>query len=150
MRPRVSIVVPVRNGARTLPRTLPALAALEPAPDEIVLVDNASSDDTLERLEVLRGRIEAILKAADADQLRRAHTGLLAPEAFLAQFAIVPLDDVAIAQFERLRPHKRLKKIGRGDLLNACIALAHGATLVTRNTKDYANIPGLKLENWAD
>jgi GT2 family glycosyltransferase len=47
----VSVVVPVRNGARTLPGTLPALAALEPPPDEIVLVDNASSDDTLERLE---------------------------------------------------------------------------------------------------
>jgi GT2 family glycosyltransferase len=48
--PRVSVVVPVRNGARTLARTLPALAALEPPPDEIVLVDNASTDDTPARL----------------------------------------------------------------------------------------------------
>jgi len=49
--PRLSIVVPARNAARTLPRTLEALAALTPAPDEIVLVDNGSTDDTPQRLE---------------------------------------------------------------------------------------------------
>jgi GT2 family glycosyltransferase len=42
----VSLVVPVRDAARTLPRTLPALAALTPAPEQIVLVDNGSTDDT--------------------------------------------------------------------------------------------------------
>ncbi len=52
--------------------------------------------------------------------------------------------------FDRLRVNKRLKKMGRPDLLIACFALAHKATLVTRNTKDFANVPGLKLENWAD
>ncbi len=36
------------------------------------------------------------------------------------------------------------------DLLIACIVLAHNATLVTRNTKDFANIPGLKQGNWAN
>ena len=51
MTPRVSIVVPARDAARTLPRTLAALAALQPPADEIVLVDNASSDDTPARLE---------------------------------------------------------------------------------------------------
>ena len=51
MTPRVSVVVPVRNGARTLPRTLAALAALEPMPDELVFVDNGSTDDTRARLE---------------------------------------------------------------------------------------------------
>lgn len=36
------------------------------------------------------------------------------------------------------------------DLRIACIALAHDATLVTRNTKDFAHVPNLKVENWAD
>jgi len=47
---RVSVVIPVLNAARTLPRTLASLAALSPAPDEVVFVDNGSSDDTRARL----------------------------------------------------------------------------------------------------
>ena len=50
MTPRVSVVIPVLNAARTLPRTLAALAALAPAPDELVFVDNGSTDDTRARL----------------------------------------------------------------------------------------------------
>ena len=52
--------------------------------------------------------------------------------------------------FGRFHAEKKYRKIGRADLLIACIALAHNATLVTRNTKDFAVVPGLKLENWAD
>jgi glycosyltransferase involved in cell wall biosynthesis len=51
VRPRVSVVVPARNAARTLSRTLAALATLAPSPDEIVLVDNGSIDDTRRELE---------------------------------------------------------------------------------------------------
>ena len=31
-----------------------------------------------------------------------------------------------------------------------CITLAHRATLVTRNYDHFRQIPGLKIENWAD
>lgn len=30
----------------------------------------------------------------------------------------------------------------------AAIAIAHGLTLVTRNLKDFAALPGLRLDNW--
>jgi predicted nucleic acid-binding protein len=30
----------------------------------------------------------------------------------------------------------------------ASITLAHDATLLTRNTQDFAGVPGLKTENW--
>ena len=50
MTPRLSLVIPVLNGARTVPRAFAALAALDPAPDEIVFVDNGSTDDTAARL----------------------------------------------------------------------------------------------------
>ena len=52
--------------------------------------------------------------------------------------------------FDTVVAEKKFKKIGLADRLIACIALAHDATLVTRNTKDFAIVPGLKLENWAD
>ena len=49
-----------------------------------------------------------------------------------------------------LRQIKRLKKTGRADLLIGCIALAHRATVVTRNYDHFRQIPGLKIENWVD
>jgi tRNA(fMet)-specific endonuclease VapC len=36
------------------------------------------------------------------------------------------------------------------DLLIAAHAIAMGKVLVTNNTKDFENIPGLKLDNWAE
>ncbi|MEL5991696.1 glycosyltransferase family 2 protein [Microbacterium phosphatis] len=43
---RISVVVPVRDDARPLERCLAALAAQTRSADEIVVVDNGSSDDT--------------------------------------------------------------------------------------------------------
>jgi tRNA(fMet)-specific endonuclease VapC len=60
------------------------------------------------------------------------------------------IDVLAAAEFDRLRPNKKLKKIGRADLLIACIALANRATLVTRNLKHFRLVPGLRVENWVD
>ena len=34
------------------------------------------------------------------------------------------------------------------DFMIACIALAHDFTLVTNNTKDFEDIPGLRIEDW--
>jgi tRNA(fMet)-specific endonuclease VapC len=36
------------------------------------------------------------------------------------------------------------------DLKIACITIAHEGLLLTRNTVDFAKIPGLKFENWLD
>jgi len=38
--------------------------------------------------------------------------------------------------------------IGPYDLQIAAIALAHGLTVVTHNTREFARVPGLKLEDW--
>lgn len=43
----VSVVIPVRNDARRLERCLQALARQSVAPREVVVVDNASSDDSV-------------------------------------------------------------------------------------------------------
>lgn len=34
------------------------------------------------------------------------------------------------------------------DLLNGALALVHNLTMVTHNTTDYLNIPGLRLDDW--
>jgi tRNA(fMet)-specific endonuclease VapC len=34
------------------------------------------------------------------------------------------------------------------DLMIGCVALVHNLTLVTHNTADFQNIPGLRLDDW--
>jgi GT2 family glycosyltransferase len=48
---KVSVVVPVYNAMRTLPCCLSALTQLSPAPDEILLVDNSSTDGSFKYLQ---------------------------------------------------------------------------------------------------
>jgi tRNA(fMet)-specific endonuclease VapC len=40
--------------------------------------------------------------------------------------------------------------IGLVDQLIAGIALANDLTIVTRNTREFARVPGLRVENWYD
>ncbi len=112
--------------------------------------DEAVATTIITRIEVLQGRFDAIMKAADAAQLQRAYQRLLESESQFTTLPIVPIDRSAAEQFERLLRSKKLKQLGRGDLLIASFALAHKATLVTRNLRDFKQVPGLKPENWAD
>ncbi len=102
------------------------------------------------RLEVLDGRIQAVLKAADGAAALRAVNGLRLSEEYIGEFGVLVFNDRAGEHLDRLLRDKKVKKPGRKDLLHACIALAYDATLVTRNLKDFQPIPGLKVENWAD
>lgn len=103
------------------------------------------------RIETLQGRFDTLMKAADGVALQRGQQRLDEAEQHLAKIPkILSIDAAAAAEFDRLRENKKLKKIGRGDLLIAAIALAHRATLVTRNLKDFRQVAGLRVENWID
>jgi len=58
-------------------------------------------------------------------------------------FEVVPFDRLAARQYAQL-PFKR----GSFDRLIAAHTLALRATLVTNNERDFADIPGLAIENW--
>ena len=96
------------------------------------------------RIEVLRGRFEFLLKAADGEQLQRAQQWLIRSERDLARFGCLPISAASAAEFDRLRSHKKLVKIGRSDLLIASIAVAHRATLVTRNVRSLPSGAGIE------
>lgn len=100
--------------------------------------------------EILRARFEFLLKAADGEQLQRAQQRLDSSQSLLDDMHIAVVNAASAAEFDELRKHKRLKKIGHADLLIASIALATDATLVTRNLKHFRQVPNLKVENWVD
>lgn len=102
------------------------------------------------RIEILRGRFDFLLKAADGAQLLRAQQLLSRSEELLAQIVTLPLDERLVREFDRLRSQKALAKMGRADLLIASMALAHRATLVTRNVRHFSRVPGLMVVNWVD
>lgn len=102
------------------------------------------------RVEALVGRCAFLMRAVEGEEVLRAQQWLQVTESDLARFPVVLFNDAAAAEFDRLRGNKKLKKIGRGDLLIAAIVLAQRATLVTSNLKDFRRVPGLRVENWAD
>ena len=68
-------------------------------------------------------------------------------EAF-ADWLILPLDADAARRFSEFR--RQGVRIGSLDLKIACIALAYEVTLLTRNSNDFSQVPGLRFENWLD
>lgn len=102
------------------------------------------------KVEVLRGRIDYLLKAETGVDLLKAQELLFRTEELLNKLLIVPMSQVAAEQFERLRATPKLRKIGRADLLIASIALANRAILVTRNLRHFRQIPGIRVVNWVD
>ncbi len=112
--------------------------------------DSALAITLITKIELLRGRYDFVLKAANGEQLLRAEKWLKETEVFLAKTPVIYPDTAAATQFDRLRLMKRLRKIGRADLLIASIVLANDATLVTRNVRHFKQIPDLKIVNWAE
>jgi tRNA(fMet)-specific endonuclease VapC len=101
-------------------------------------------------IEALQGRFAFMLRAASQSELLRAQELLQRTEAALSRFSIMLFNEAAAAEADRLLQNRKLKKIGRPDLLIAAISLANRATLVTRNLKDFRQVPRLQIENWAD
>lgn len=100
--------------------------------------------------EILRARYDFLLKAKDGKQLERAQRWLDSSLALLADLDVLGVNSASAARFDELRRQKKLRKIGRADLLIASIALAHGAKVVTRNVRHFRQVPRLNVENWTD
>lgn len=69
---------------------------------------------------------------------------------FCAALKVVPFDERAAASYATARAalEARGTPIGPLDMLIAGHALSLGSTLVTGNTREFARVEGLTLENW--
>lgn len=98
--------------------------------------------------EELRGVLARTNRTLDSDERILAYQKLIERVNFFSRWVVLSLDTESAAAFTRLR--NLGVRIGIMDLRIACIALAHDATLLTRNTVDFAQVPGLRFENWLD
>jgi tRNA(fMet)-specific endonuclease VapC len=73
-------------------------------------------------------------------------------EEFLATVRILPFDGEAAMKAAELRRilERKGEAIGPLDTLIAATAIVSGATLVTRNVREFARVPGLNVVNWFD
>lgn len=69
-----------------------------------------------------------------------------------ARYALQPLSVEAACQAGQLRAvlERQGQPIGAYDLLIAGVALANNLTVVTRNVREFARVPNLKVESWYD
>jgi tRNA(fMet)-specific endonuclease VapC len=101
------------------------------------------------KIEILRARFDFVLKSKDGSQVQRAQAWLGRSEDLLRKIQIVPIDSSSAAVFDQLCAMRRLRKIGRADLLIASIALSRRSILVTRNVRHFKLVPNLLVEDWA-
>jgi tRNA(fMet)-specific endonuclease VapC len=68
----------------------------------------------------------------------------------LKSLPILEFDALAFERYEALlvqNPNLRKKRLQK-DLRIAAIVLSRNATIVTRNHRDFEQVPGLKIEDW--
>jgi tRNA(fMet)-specific endonuclease VapC len=76
----------------------------------------------------------------------RGYQLLATIQANFAAARIVAFDAAAGACFDQLQTQK--VRIGTMDLRIASIALAKNLILLTRNVRDFSQVPGLTTEDW--
>ena len=92
------------------------------------------------------GRLNALNRQLKSDALIVAYQGLARTLFFYRDANVLAYDDRAARIDDDLRV--RLRRMGTKDRRIAAITLAHGHTLVTRNTVDFKDVPELDLEDW--
>lgn len=71
---------------------------------------------------------------------------------FLTILEVLPFDDRAAVEYGKIQAflQRNGTPIGTADALIAGHARAEGLILVTNNVREFARVPGLTVENWAE
>jgi tRNA(fMet)-specific endonuclease VapC len=97
--------------------------------------------------EQLGGWFAALRAARSPQQVEAAHTRLSGAVRLLSNWDVLPFSAAAVARYQDLL--RRRLNVRGNDLRIASIALEAGATVVTRNLRDFGRVPGLPCEDWS-
>jgi len=133
--------------------------------DHISLLERTTStegqrlDDRLEQVEPeqiatsiityeeqTQGWLSYVRKARTLVQQVNAYKRLSRHLDLYRRIQVLEFDERAATEFQRLRQTRI--RVGSMDLKIAAVVLAHNATLLSRNLKDFHKIPGLRVEDW--
>lgn len=97
--------------------------------------------------EQMQGRLAVIRRAQTEVEVARALTNLQNTQAFFQTIRVLLYDEKAQSWLAQFRQQKI--RVGTQDLRIAAIALSQQATLVTRDARDFRQIPGLAITDWS-
>ncbi|MBP5972652.1 type II toxin-antitoxin system VapC family toxin [Brasilonema sp. CT11] len=100
--------------------------------------------------ELFNGWVVNINNPSQANNLVELYTRFWATVDFLQSVRILNFDAAADTQYRQLlKEHSALRKNRiQKDVRIAAIALSVNGVLVTRNQRDFSQVPGLVLEDW--
>jgi tRNA(fMet)-specific endonuclease VapC len=120
---------------------LPLRARLASFPPEEVAVSVVTVE------EMLRGRLAILARRSEGEARVHAYTKLLETVHFFSTIPVVPFDMTCEQQFQALRAMRL--RVGSRDLRIAATALVQNVVLITRNRRDFEQVPGLRLDDWS-
>jgi tRNA(fMet)-specific endonuclease VapC len=116
-----------------------------PQVDARPLTDLAITVITVE--EQLAGWYSQLRHASHPPQVAAVYLRLAQAVKSLARLPIITYTEIDIQRYDQLKALKL--NIGKQDLRIAAIVLENGATLVTRNTRDFQRVPNLTIVDWS-
>jgi tRNA(fMet)-specific endonuclease VapC len=122
----------------------PEAIALTRRLDALAKTEIATTVVTLE--EQSRSWLSLIGRYSDVRQQVAYYDRFAAMFDFFAGWQVLRFEERAAVEFQRLRSER--VRIATTDLKIAAIALTSGATLLSRNLKDFNKVPALRVENW--
>lgn len=97
--------------------------------------------------EQVRGWLAHIRRANNDQRLIQAYQRLAETLTFYSRIQVLSFEATAASYFQQFRQQQL--RIGTQDLRIAAIVMAHNGILITRNGRDFSQIPGLPLQDWS-
>ena len=96
--------------------------------------------------EQTRGWLAYLHRARKRQELLKGYADLQYLLSYYHAHEVFPFSELAMDEFESLQQQRI--RIGTKDLRIAAIAKVNGAKLLSRNLRDFQQVPGLDVEDW--